>query len=537
MDRLAVAQFLASVSGFASLSAEDLEQLATSVQWRKYRGGDKLIRRGDAGDSMFVLQSGRVRVPIVDPTTGREKLVVQLGPRDLVGEMAMLTGERRNADVIADGDVEALIIEHAQIQPLLKEAPGLARFLTEILGRRLEEGGSIERVGKYQLLGKLGEGATSKVYEGRHPTLDRVVAIKMLSHTLVYDDNFKTRFLQEAKTIAGLTHPNIVQIYDTEAGYATYFIVMEKVSGADLSKRLKASRVMAPVEAMEVLRQVGAALQYAHREGIVHRDIKPANCAVDTRGVVKLMDFGIASRVQKSSTERAKVVEGTPRYLAPEAAVGRPVDGRADIYSLGIMAFEMVTGRVPFYSDTIRELLEMHVKKRPPDVTRVRPGLPEGIVSFINGALIKRPDERLVDWDQILKLLDPRVSEQVPDLRARPQNEELLAVRYPDAATEAVRNAVARFMKELASSPGVELAHARLVQVSMAENDGRATEVSMASPALAPAPSDRGATLGPDRSGGVPRSTQAWMQRLVGADAAEPKAAGPITRQMPTTEE
>ncbi len=460
-----VTQFLSTVNGFGSIGELELEAIADQIRSEHYKPGEHIIRRGDLGDTMHVIRNGRVRVPIVDSGTGKTKMVVHLGPGDMVGEMALLTGEMRNADVIAETDVETLVIARDTLQPLLRDHPPLARFLTDILGKRLEEGGGIEKVGKYRLLGKLGEGATAKVYQALHPGLNRVVAMKMLSHTLVYDKNFRERFLHEARTIAGLTHPNIVQIFDTEEAYATYFIIMEKVSGTDLSKMLKVRKILGPEETMDVLSQMATALEYAHGQGIVHRDVKPANCAVDKDQAVKLMDFGIARRIQKNPTEkRAKMVEGTPRYLAPEAAVGKPVDGRADIYSLGIMAFEMVTGRVPFYSDTIRELLQMHVRKRPPDITRIRSGLPDGLVEFINGTLIKRPDERLTDWHKIRRLLDGGPATGA-DLRSFGE-QDVISIRYSSDASAEVGTAVEGFLRKLSRIDDVEVAHGRMVNVS-----------------------------------------------------------------------
>ena len=468
-----VTDFLSTVNGFNAIAGDELDAIAGKIESSSYKPEQYLIKRGDQGDTMHVIRSGRVRVPLLDKETGKTKLVVHLGPGDMVGEMALLTGERRSADVIAETDVETLDINRDTLQPLLRAHPPLARFLTEILGRRLEEGGGIDRVGKYRLLGKIGEGATAKVYQGLHPALNRVVAIKMLSHTLVYDSTFKDRFLQEARTIAELVHPNIVQIFDTEASYATYFIVMEKVSGTDLARLLKARKVLAPEEAMAILRQMAAALRYAHGQGIVHRDVKPANCAVDEAGLVKLMDFGIARRIKKNPEQkRAKMVEGTPRYLAPEAAVGKPVDGRADIYSLGIMAFEMVTGRVPFYSETIRELLQMHVRRRPPDITRIRSGLPEGLVEFINGALIKRPDERLTDWDRIEELLS-ETGTTADSSSFEPMESELVSVRFRGSAAEGVTRAVNQFCRRLSAIEGVEVSHARMVPVTATEAQAR----------------------------------------------------------------
>ena len=469
-DNDGVTQFLTTVNGFTSIGSTELEAIADQIETRKFNPGEHIIRRGEAGDTMHVIRSGRVRVPIVDAGSGKTKMVVHLGPGDMVGEMALLTGENRNADVIAETDVITLVIHRGTLQPLLRDHPPLARFLTEILGKRLEEAGGIEKVGKYRLLGKLGEGATAKVYQALHPGLNRVVALKMLSHTLVYDKNFRERFLHEARTIAGLTHPNIVQIFDTEEAYATYFIVMEKVSGTDLSKLLKVRKILGPEEAMAILNQMSIALEYAHGQGIVHRDVKPANCAVDKDDAVKLMDFGIARRIQKNPAQkRAKMVEGTPRYLAPEAAVGKPVDGRADIYSLGIMAFEMVTGRVPFYSDTIRELLQMHVRKRPPDITRIRSGLPEGLVEFINGTLIKRPDERLTDWPTIRRLLSGPATGA--DVRSPPYlaEHEVVSIRYDSARSKDVGTAVEGLLRSLSRLEGVDVSHGRMVPVSSVE--------------------------------------------------------------------
>lgn len=464
-----IAEFLSNVSGFKAIERDALEQLADQIEVRTYDAEDRIISKGDDGDTMHVIHSGRVRV-ILRANEGESSLEIGLGPRDLVGEMALLTGDKRNADVVAETSVQTLVIDRQTLQPLLREYPPLARFLTDILGKRLEQGGGMEWVGKYRLLQKIGEGATSKVYRALHPALDRLVATKMLSHTLVYDSNFRDRFLQEARTIAGLVHPNIVQIFDTESAYATYFIVMELVSGTDLAKMLKSRRVLPPNEAMDILHQMALALSHAHKQGIVHRDVKPANCAVDNYGVVKLMDFGIARRIQKNPSEkRAKVVEGTPRYLAPEAAVGRPVDGRADIYSLGIMAFEMVTGRVPFYSETIRELLQMHVRKKPPDIERIRSGLPEGLVRFVKGSLIKRPEERLTDWDQILGMLDR--GKTAPDIRSRTETTtEVLSITYPPAASDAVARGISRLVTELAPQKDVEVGRARVVPIKAEES-------------------------------------------------------------------
>ena len=440
-----IADFLSTVPGFDELSGDDLDRTAGSVREEAFTQGEYLMRRGEPGDSMHVIRSGTVQVPVFDGT-GKVRLVAKLGEGDVVGEMALLTGDRRTADVIAETDVLTIVFEAEVLAPLLADQPPLARFLTEILGKRLEDAGGIEQVGKYRLLGKLGEGATAKVFEALHPGLNRTVAVKMLAHSLVYDQTFKDRFLEEARTIAGLSHPNIVQIYDTEQAYATWFLVMERLEGRDLQEVMSERGTFEPGEAMAILRQLATALAFAHSRGIIHRDVKPSNASLGEDGEVKLMDFGIAQRIRKDGVRR-EVVEGTPRYLPPEAALGQPADHRADIYSLGVMAFEMVTGRPLFGGATIEELVENHAFKAPPDVRRLRPDLPEGLATFINGSLVKKPEDRLGDHNRIQELLGGARSAAISlgDLEER-----IVRIRYRPEQRVRVDKAVATMQRQLA---------------------------------------------------------------------------------------
>ena len=457
-----IVSFLKSVPGFKQIDPADIEAISDQVTLVSFAEGETIIRRGDPGDTMYILRSGRVRIPLRDKEEGEVHSIAYLGPREMIGEMALLTGAPRSANVIAESAVEAVAIQRETLLPLLRAHPQLARLLTEILGTRLETVGGIEQVGKYRLLGKLGQGSTSKVYQGIHPNLNRIVAVKMLSHALVYDTSFKERFLDEARTIAGLSHPNLVQIYDTEAAYMTYFIVMEKISGTDLARILKRRKKLSASATMRILNQLIDVLEYAHSQGIVHRDVKPANCMLDESGVIRLMDFGIAKRIEQTpKKERAKVVEGTPRYLAPEAAVGRTVDGRADIYALGVMAFEMVTGEVPFQSDNIRDLLKLHVREPPPDITKLAPGLPPGLVEFVNRALIKRPDERLTDWSEIRSLLTMPSSGTAVHITGRTEETETLSIQYPQTRRAEVGRAIQQLIADLSVHDEVQISRAQ----------------------------------------------------------------------------
>ena len=452
---MSIAEFLQSVDGFTGIEAVEMANIARSARVKSYGHGDHLMRRGDPGDTMHILQDGRVRVLLLDDA-GREKSVVYLGPGEVIGEMALLTGEPRVADVVADGPVTSVVFQRDIIQPLLEEYPVLAGFLTEILGQRLESRGGIEKVGKYRLLGKLGEGSTGKVYEALHPELNRVVAIKMLAHSLVYDPQFRDRFLEEARTVAGFTHPNIVQVFDTESAYATVFIVMEKLSGHDLSWLMRKEGKLEPHRAAAILRQVGSALAYAHARGFAHRDVKPANVAIDDNRVAKLMDFGLARPIPEDAEgKRSNTVDGTPQYIAPETALGHSGDGRADIYALGVMAFEMLAGRLPFKADTVRAMLRAHVYEQPADIRKLVPDVPERLAEFIQGALHKKPDKRLADWDRILMLLD--MEGEAPAVWSNAQ-EQILRIRYQPTMSERVGKAMEKLVADLHPLVGVEVA-------------------------------------------------------------------------------
>ncbi|MBN2497067.1 MAG: protein kinase [Deltaproteobacteria bacterium] len=458
MGSMEIADFLASVAGFKRIDRQAIEELASQVEQRRFRAGQYLIRSGDLDDDMHVIQRGQVRVPLLDDK-GQVRSTFYLGPGSIVGEMALLTGQARSADVIAEVDTLTVLIQRKTLKPMLDRYPQLAGFLTEILGQRLDTGGGIETVGKYRFLGKIGEGATGKVFAALHPGLNRIVAIKMLSHSLSYSPRFRDRFMDEARTIAGLNHPHIVQIFDTEQAYATYFIVMEKLSGVDLARVLKTRSVLPPAEATEILSQIADALAYAHSRGFAHRDVKPANVAFDERGRVKLMDFGLARPVVGEGI-RSEHVEGTLQYIAPETALGEPADGRVDIYALGVMAFEMLTGRLPFKPKTPREMLEAHAYHPPPDIASIKADLPENLLRFVRGTLVKDPDKRLCDWVRIQQLLDPS---EAPSGRWAPKKEEIVHIRYPPSGKTMVDRAVSALLDTLLKLDGVEVSLADLL--------------------------------------------------------------------------
>src|ERR687896_2278138 len=209
--------------------------------------------------------------------------------------------------------------------------------------------------GRYRVMRKLGAGGMADVYLAEDEELGRRVAIKILNDRHANDEQFIERFRREAKNAAGLSHPNIVSIYDRGEAEGTYYIAMEFLDGRSL-KELIVSRGPAPVNvAIEYARQILDALRFAHRNGIVHRDIKPHNVIVDAEGRVKVTDFGIARAGTTQMTEVGSII-GTAQYLSPEQAKGAPVDQTSDLYSVGIVLYELLTGKVPFTGDTPVEI-------------------------------------------------------------------------------------------------------------------------------------------------------------------------------------
>jgi eukaryotic-like serine/threonine-protein kinase len=256
--------------------------------------------------------------------------------------------------------------------------------------------------GRYRVVRKLGGGGMADVYLCEDLTLGRRVALKVLLERFLGDATFVERFRREAKAAAGLNQGNLVSIYDWGELDGTYYIVMEYVEGETLKDYIRRQGRLSGTESVRIALQLLAALEYAHRNGIVHRDIKPQNVMMDDQGTVKVMDFGIARAGDSGMTEAGSIL-GTAQYLAPEQAKGQPVDARTDLYSVGVVLYEMLTGAVPFKGDTAVTVALKHVNEIAMEPAQVIPGLPYSLNQIVLKAMAKDPAQRYQSADQFAR--------------------------------------------------------------------------------------------------------------------------------------
>lgn len=280
------------------------------------------------------------------------------------------------------------------------------------------------RFGKYEVVERLGRGGMAEVYRAYHPTLDRYVAIKVLHPFLADDPEFTSRFEKEARHIARLRHENIVQVYDFEndAETETYFMVMELIEGRTLkdiiTEQAERGTLLPLKEALRIVREAAQALAYAHSQKMIHRDVKPANLMIDQTGRVVLTDFGIAKIVTGVQFTQSGGMIGTPVYMSPEQGLGEAGDERSDLYSLGVILFQLVTGRLPYDAETPLAVILKHLNDPIPSARQFNPRLPEAVDRIIERLLAKSLDDRypnaqelIRDLEQVEALLTPAAAQ------------------------------------------------------------------------------------------------------------------------------
>jgi serine/threonine protein kinase len=278
-----------------------------------------------------------------------------------------------------------------------------------------------EKIGYYEIKSELGRGGMATVYRGYDPRFEREVAVKVLPPEMLHaDPQFRVRFQRESKIIARLEHPSIVPVYDVGEENNQLYFVMRFMGGGSLSERIR-ERVYRVEEAARLLGQIAPGVDEAHAKGIVHRDLKPSNILFDNQNVPYISDFGIAKLTQAESTNvTGSAVIGTPAYMAPEQALGSDVDGRADIYALGVILYEMLTGKQPYQADTPMGLAIKHITEPVPHILNVTPDLPAWIETIVATAMAKDRNDRFSTAGEMLETMQAFLRGETPSRAGKP---------------------------------------------------------------------------------------------------------------------
>ncbi|MDD6431467.1 MAG: Stk1 family PASTA domain-containing Ser/Thr kinase, partial [Ruminococcus sp.] len=279
------------------------------------------------------------------------------------------------------------------------------------IGKRLD--------GRYEITELIGQGGMANVYKATDVLDNRIVAVKILKREFSESDEFLRRFRNESKAIAVLSHPNIVKIYDMGFSEKLQYIVMEYIDGITLKEYIDSERVLNWKDAVHFIIQILRALQHAHNRGIVHRDIKPQNIMLLTDGTIKVMDFGIAKFAREESMTATDQAIGTVHYISPEQARGDVTDEKSDIYSVGVMFYEMLTGQKPFDTDNPVSIAVMHIKNIPVRPRDINPNIPSGLEEIIMHAMEKDAENRY-----------QTASDMIRDIEAFKQNNQIIFGYY-----------------------------------------------------------------------------------------------------------
>ncbi|MGH9867042.1 MAG: protein kinase domain-containing protein [Candidatus Polarisedimenticolia bacterium] len=401
------------IKPFESLNEEILSLILRNMTEQRFQPGDRLITQGEPGTSLLVVTEGEVDVSV--EAGGRHHLLKHASAGEILGEMALLTKEPRMASVTAMTPVAAKVMTAERFDELAAQHPRISTLLTLLLATRL--GGTLKHdamtgstMHGYRIRRCVGTGGMSVVYEaeesgGRH------VALKMMSHRLLYDRAAREHFQREADIVESFDHPNIAKLYGRFEAFRTSFLVMELCEGVSIHTAMASEEPLPETVVRRILGQAASAIAHAHDAGIVHRDIKPANIMVTRDGTVKLIDFGLASELDKESLSPAFF--GTPHYMAPEqmacGAIGKPID----LFAMGHVTFEMLTGRTLFEGENFLQLRENVIKCELPDLMNY-PGISPEMRSVLHGLLRRDAHERRLDFDLVRSWAAPVIHPRFP---------------------------------------------------------------------------------------------------------------------------
>lgn len=394
----------------------ELKALRARAVKVRYQAGEVIFQQGDPGDRVYLIRRGLIE--IYADSGGRRRRLNLRGRGEVIGEMAVLDGLGRSATAVALTDVQAHTLETGEFETLLSQRPALVRGLTRQLSQRMRDlqatlsaeldrrdaavSGVLQSIGPYQLEERLGQGGMGVIYGGYHRVTGHRRAVKVLA---VQSDDQKQRFLSECETMARMIHPHVVRIDSAGIVEGHGYMAMELLRGQTLEQRLRQGRLPREEVAGWFLPAMQA-LHYAHDLGVMHRDVKPDNLFMTMDGQLKVLDFGIARRVNGPQVTLEGKFFGTPRYLAPERIGGQSKrqERQSDQYSLGVTLYEALTGRCPFEASDVAEILAAHLHRAPELPSRIVP-LEKELELVVMRLLAKEPLRRYPDFERAAREL------------------------------------------------------------------------------------------------------------------------------------
>jgi len=417
---------------FKDYSDELLTELSKVIIEKEFEENEIIFREGDVGDSVYIVTEGEIAIKrSLDKPGDEEKTIAMIEKGNFFGEMALFDKQSRSGSAYAAKKSRVLILKKEDFLNLQKKDPNTAMTtlitINRVMSERLRKTsksflssfefgnvlsairgfikgarGAEEKAdnsgsgfGRYQIIGELGRGSMGVVYQAYDPQIGRPVALKVLRQDRVSSEAFVLRFLTEGKAIGRLSHPNIVSIYDIGQGRGTIYLAMEFIEGETLNQVMEKKR-LGLKEIVSLGIQAAETLDYAHQKGIVHRDVKPGNIILQANGQIKITDFGIAHLEDPSMPQQTQAGEilGTPAYMSPEQVLSQPVDGRSDLFSLGIILYELTTGTRPFKGENMASIFNAVMLFHPMEPSSINPAISQSLSQIIMKCLSKGPEGR-----------------------------------------------------------------------------------------------------------------------------------------------
>lgn len=393
---------LGGTEPFSQLPPVILEKIEERLEERHFKTEEHLINEGDPGDGLYFLTEGRVTI-LSSGQLDKDQEIARCGAGSIVGEMALLTDQPRTATVVAATNVTAKFLPSPVFQELANSYPIIGQVLTQLLAQRLgqqeHDALSGKSFGRYRIAQRLGRGGMAIVYQALDEQTGERVALKMMSHRLVYDANALKLFQSEARLIEAFEHPHIVRMLGRFKAFRSFFIALEFCDGVSLDQFVRQNGPLPEDQFRKVISQLASALSYAHSQGIVHRDIKPSNVILTSSGHVKLMDFGLAKPVDNGDGTASRLISGTPRFMAPEQLQGAPVETPADLFSLGCTTWKILTGKDLINDTRLSDIEKRHRNWQLPDLSNFTPE----VAAFLTSCLQVDPKKRSVDLAEIAR--------------------------------------------------------------------------------------------------------------------------------------